>query len=216
MSRIKAGILDSTTSRIHGYAIGNSVDSGGMYFAIDFHNNATSRASVEYRLHNLDALPEGYSAKILNPTAHKYELCNDSVLSEIDLSPGGSHGDRRYVVIGTEEYFNTVLRLFSPLTFSFIKAYPNPFNGIVRLHYTLPPDIGEVRMALYNVLGKKLWNKVQRKDIGPGEHTVIFNSRNDMGLRSGLPAGVYILRLTAKDISGKLIYSGDMKITCLK
>lgn len=216
MSRMKIGILDTLRQSIHGYAISNNLDKGGTFFKIEFRNQSSADANIEYRLDNLSILPDGYSAQILNPNTRAYEPCNDSLLSEVRVSSGSNNTVKRLVVVGTNEYLNDVLRWISPLTFKFLKAYPNPFNGIIRLNYTLPPDIGEVQLSLYNVLGRRLWKSMLRKGISAGEHTVTFNSRTDLGANGVLPTGVYILRLSAKDKAGKIIFGGERKITCIK
>lgn len=216
MGSIRTGIMDSVNNSIHGYAINTNVEKGGTHFKIAFRNGSEVDANIEYRLQNLDMLPEGYMAKVLNPESRKYEACDDSVVSELKVSAGSGNMASRLVVIGTGEYLNDVLHWISPATFAFLKAYPNPFTGTIRLHYTLPPDISEVQITLYNVLGRRLWRAVQRKGISAGEHTFTFNSRKDLGTKGVLPTGVYILRLSAKNKAGKLIYGGDKRITCIK
>jgi hypothetical protein len=217
MSRISIGILDSLNNSIHGYAISNSAEKGGMFFKVAFHNTSEAGTRIEYRLDNLDALPEGYLARVLNPSTRLYESADDNPVSELDLSPGTGSVTERLVVVGTSEYLNDVLRWISPATFAFLKAYPNPFNGTIKLHYTLPPDISELHITLYNVLGRTLWKTVRRKGIHAGAHIFTFNSRTDLDNANGiLPAGVYILRLSARNKSGKLIFGGEKRITCIK
>jgi hypothetical protein len=188
-----------------------------MFFKVAFHNTSEAGTRIEYRLDNLDVLPEGYLARVLNPSTRLYESCNDSLVSELNLSSGTGSVTERLVVVGTSEYLDNVLRWISPATFAFLKAYPNPFNGAIKLHYTLPPNISELHITLYNVLGRTIWKTAKRKGITAGEHILTFNSRTDLNNGSGnLPNGVYILRLSAKNRSGKLIFGGEKRITCIK
>jgi hypothetical protein len=216
MSRISIGILDSVNNSIHGYAISNSAEKGGMCFKVAFHNTSEAGTCIEYRLDNLDALPEGYLARVLNPSTRLYESCNDSLVSELALSPGTGSVTERLVVVGTSEYLDNVLRWISPAAFAFLKAYPNPFNGAIKLHYTLPPDISELHITLYNVLGRTIWKTVRRKGVTAGEHIFTFNSRTDLNNSGILPNGVYILRLSAKNRSGEIVFGGEKRITCIK
>ena len=95
-----------------------------------------------------------------------------------------------------------------------LKAYPNPFNSMVKIHYRIPVGIKEVRFNLYNVQGRLLWNGRDHKNVTAGEHIFYFDS-NRTG-KGKLPNGVYILRLSAKNSSGKTIYGGEKRITCIK
>lgn len=216
MDRIKSGILNSLNNSIHGYAINGNTEKGGMYFTIGFRNKSDNTANIEYCFDKLDPLPEGYVARVLNPNTRAYETCDDTLVSELDIPPGSDNIEKRLVVIGTSDYLNDILSWISPAAFAFLKAYPNPFSGTIRMHYTLPPDILEVQITLYNVLGRRLWRSVQRTGISSGEHVFTFNSRNALGNNGILPTGVYILRLSAKNKAGKLIFGGDKRITCIK
>jgi hypothetical protein len=215
--KVRIGILDSVNNSLHGYAISNSAENGGMYFKVAFHNTSEAATRIEYRLDNLEALPEGYHAKVLNPSTRLYESTDDNPVTEIDLLPGTGSVTERLVVVGTEGYLDDVLQWITPATFAFLKAYPNPFNGTIKLHYTLPPDISELNITLYDVLGRTIWKTIKRKGIHAGTHIFTFNGSAQLDNGNGiLPAGVYILRLSAKNKSGKLIFGGEKRITCIR
>ena len=68
-----------------------------------------------------------------------------------------------------------------------LKAYPNPFRKQTQITYALPSSM-EVKVELYDVLGKKLKNLEVGKQ-SKGEHNIIFegDDRSD---------GVYFVKLT--------------------
>ncbi len=117
------------------------------------------------------------------------------------------------LVIGTEEYLDHVLGIHMPM--KLIKAYPNPFKGRISIQYRIPVGIKEVNFTLYNLYGQKLWQGIERQNVKPGEHIFSFDGSTHFK-NDGLPAGVYIIRMKAKNFEGKTIYGGKRKVTCLK
>ena len=75
-----------------------------------------------------------------------------------------------------------------PTSFSLSPVYPNPFNAIAKLTYTLPQR-GGVRLELFDAAGRSVrtllyWNQEA------GTYTVTLNGES-------LPSGTYFARLTA-------------------
>lgn len=78
-----------------------------------------------------------------------------------------------------------------PAGYSVTNNYPNPFNPRTRIGFTLPSG-GDVNIVIYNVLGQKVRDEIQK----------IFSAGNnyiDLEL-SGLPNGLYIARITLNNI----------------
>ena len=74
----------------------------------------------------------------------------------------------------------------------------------------------EIRFTLFNLQGKMLWKYVNRGNLHAGEHLFHFDGKRMGANGKALPAGVYILRLTAKDLSGKAVYGGNKRVICIK
>jgi len=66
--------------------------------------------------------------------------------------------------------------------------YPNPFNAATIIRFTTP-EPERVELKVFDLLGNEVAVLLD-KEVGAGEHTVAFNSRN-------LPAGVYFYRMEA-------------------
>lgn len=64
--------------------------------------------------------------------------------------------------------------------------YPNPFNPVTRIDFALN-DTKDVRLEVYNILGRKVATLVDERRDG-GFHSVLFDG-------SGLASGVYIYRI---------------------
>jgi hypothetical protein len=66
--------------------------------------------------------------------------------------------------------------------------YPNPFNPITTLDYSLP-EPGEISISVYNILGQKV-ARLFEGEKPAGRYTVTWNA-------SDYPSGVYFARLEA-------------------
>lgn len=77
----------------------------------------------------------------------------------------------------------------TPLTFALHQNYPNPFNPTTTISYQLSA-ISDVRLTIYDVLGRKVETLVNSRQA-PGGHSVVFNGR-------GLASGVYFCLLQSE------------------
>ncbi|OGC76870.1 MAG: hypothetical protein A2Z27_05995 [candidate division Zixibacteria bacterium RBG_16_50_21] len=69
--------------------------------------------------------------------------------------------------------------------------YPNPFNATTSIRYSVP-QTGKVELAVFNILGQKVRTLVD-EELSAGEHTVIWDGRNQSG--QYVATGVYFYRL---------------------
>ena len=65
-------------------------------------------------------------------------------------------------------------------------AYPNPFNAVTRLAYSLP-RAANIRLTVFDVTGREVRTLVERMQEG-GRHEVFFDG-------AGLPSGLYLVRM---------------------
>jgi len=74
-----------------------------------------------------------------------------------------------------------------------IENHPNPFNPSTEIKYQLP-QLDEVRIVIYNVLGQEVRTLVDGKQEA-GRYTVRWNGDNEQGYK--VPSGMYFLRMKA-------------------
>jgi hypothetical protein len=73
-----------------------------------------------------------------------------------------------------------------PTEFSISGAYPNPFNSMTRIEFGLPSTMN-VQIRLYNASGR-LAKEISDGILQAGQHQIMIDG-------SGLPSGVYLVRL---------------------
>jgi hypothetical protein len=82
-----------------------------------------------------------------------------------------------------------------PKELSVSQNYPNPFNATTTIRYSVP-QTAKVELAVFNILGQKVRTLVD-EELSAGEHTVIWDGRNQNG--QTVATGVYFYRLRVGD-----------------
>ncbi|MCP4291203.1 MAG: T9SS type A sorting domain-containing protein, partial [bacterium] len=94
----------------------------------------------------------------------------------------------------------------TPRVFNLNAAYPNPFNPMTKISFSLP-ESQEVRLSVYGVDGK-LVRTLVNEARSAGLHEVIWNGQNDAGQVQA--SGLYFYRIEAGP------YSQVRKMTLMK
>lgn len=88
---------------------------------------------------------------------------------------------------GKFEYSKVIeIELGSPAKFELSQNYPNPFNPVTTIRFTIPQS-GNVRLAVYNVLGEQV-AELANGFMEAGIHTVNFNALE-------LNSGIYVYKI---------------------
>jgi len=118
-------------------------------------------------------------------------------IERYDLGPGNAR--LRLATVGWDTYLAAQDRGFvsHPSSFS-LSAYPNPFNGTLKIAYTLP-RAGNVEVSVFNVLGQKVETLVAGR-MESGTHAITWNPE--------CAGGVYFvtLKTEAGSHTAKVLY----------
>ncbi|MCI0530679.1 MAG: T9SS type A sorting domain-containing protein [candidate division Zixibacteria bacterium] len=79
-----------------------------------------------------------------------------------------------------------------PESFQLLRSYPNPFNSSTTIEFYMP-ESGEVSMHVYNVLGQKVRDLINQKEVAAGRHTISWDGNDDRG--ASLASGIYVCQL---------------------
>lgn len=94
-----------------------------------------------------------------------------------------------------------------PISARLEQNYPNPFNPSTTLSFELP-TAGNVVITIYNSTGQRVRTLVSG-NYAPGAHQVVWDARNDNGIRAA--SGVYVYRIS---IGGRFV--GQRKLLLIK
>ncbi len=87
------------------------------------------------------------------------------------------------------------------------KAFPNPFNLSTRIRFGLP-ERTRTKIEVFNVLGNRITVLIDDEQV-PGYHELSWQA-------SGLPSGVYFLRLTAQSAESDKKFVGLWRVALVK
>jgi len=79
-----------------------------------------------------------------------------------------------------------------PQKFALEQNYPNPFNPVTTINYNLNTT-NEVKLIVYNMLGRKIKTLVNSSKMIAGNHTVTWDGIDDLGQK--VSNGIYFYRL---------------------
>ncbi len=82
-----------------------------------------------------------------------------------------------------------------PDSFELFDNYPNPFNPITNIRFSVPKT-GEISLAVFNLLGQKV-KTLHEGEIDAGNHTIQWSGDNDNNQQ--VASGVYFYKLITKD-----------------
>ncbi|MFH1196058.1 MAG: T9SS type A sorting domain-containing protein, partial [bacterium] len=85
--------------------------------------------------------------------------------------------------------------------------YPNPFNPITKIKYTLPNE-SEVKISIYNTLGEKVTELINKTQPA-GFYEMEWNASN-------FSSGVYIYQLEAKSQNTAELFHDVKKMILLR
>jgi acyl-CoA hydrolase len=78
------------------------------------------------------------------------------------------------------------------IDYALTALYPNPFNAVVSMGYTVP-TAGMVSIAIFDINGKKVAEPVNSW-VGVGSHTAVWSG-------IGHPSGIYLVRMSAGEFT---------------
>ena len=147
--------------------------------------NSTNLGVVKFLLYPEDSfeIPAG-EHDILQLSFTGLGRSNGGVLGLIYLDPimADPHGNK----------INIVSSLEIPLEFALYHAYPNPFNPVTNLNYSIP-EKGNVSLIVYDMVGREV-NQLVNTYMEAGYHSIQWDA-------TSFASGVYMVKLVAGDFT---------------
>ena len=167
----------SETSGLTLLEISYSVLEGGENILENFPNfNFTIGTGV------MDENPHFCDPNIFNYALNENSICqtasdNGEVIGAFDLTCSGTVSIQKDIL---------------PLKFGLTQNFPNPFNPVTKIHYTLKND-GFYTLNIFNINGQ-LINTLKSENGQKGiEYTAIWDAKHFLGYK--VPSGLYLYQL---------------------
>jgi hypothetical protein len=93
-----------------------------------------------------------------------------------------------------------------PVNYDLKQNYPNPFNPITTIEFSIPEEVSNVQLIIYNALGEKIAQLVN-SILLPGNHKFKWDGKN-------AASGLYIYQLNVEPPKGG--YTSSKKMILLK
>ena len=138
------------------------------------------------------------------------------IVINIDGAPISSNLELNYQLFTVEGMIgNGMMQLRNPDEFNLYQNYPNPFNNQTTIMYDIPSlmvNTVDVEILIYNTVGT-LVRTLDEGDKGAGQHTTLWDGRNDDGEK--VSSGVYFYQLRAK-VDGQSDYNKTKKMVIVR
>jgi hypothetical protein len=141
---------------------------------------------------------------------------DNKIVINIDGAPISSDIELNYQLFSKDGMVgNGMMQLRNPDEFNLYQNYPNPFNNQTTIMYDIPSlmvNMVDVEIHIYNTIGK-LVRTIDEGDKGAGQHTTIWDGKNDDG--ETLSSGVYFYQLRAK-VDGQSDFNKTKKMVIVR
>ena len=85
-----------------------------------------------------------------------------------------------------------------PNNFGLTQNYPNPFNPSTTINFTVPTNLSDVKINVFDINGK-LINTLVDASFTSGTYSVVWNGDDANGNK--VSAGIYMYNLTSNETS---------------
>lgn len=89
---------------------------------------------------------------------------------------------------GTKDY-----RVITPDQYKLADAFPNPFNPITNINFSLPIQ-KEISLIIYNLRGQEVVRLIDSQNMNPGDHAAAWNGLDSQGRQVASGTYIYSLR----------------------
>jgi hypothetical protein len=99
-----------------------------------------------------------------------------------------------------------------PTAYSLLGNYPNPFNPVTTISYTLPYQ-SDVELVIYDIMGREVKSfNISSQDAG--YKNIIWDGTNNNG--ENVSSGIYLYRLMLKSLENNEEFIKTAKLMMLK
>jgi hypothetical protein len=210
-SKVSVGVLDDASNRVFGNQITHELHNGGFSFKLAFENDQDAKELVKYSVEPVVALGKDVRAVVIDATSGSTAVASGQLSISLEKNSRGY----RWLAIGTQEYIRNFSLKILGNGFGIVRVGPNPFRNSLRIVYTVPKTgVDRIRFECFDQRGRVVWSSVSSA-LNAGENQIVWDPKDGRGRGRGLAAGIYILRLTGFNGTGKTGNVRQTRVTYL-
>ncbi len=137
-------------------------------------------------------VPDGWLSYQAENTILLFSMDGSKLITNVLFEYTGELVMESCIAVGWSGEETLVTLITSPEGYSLQDAYPNPFNPITSIDYSIP-ETSHVEIAIYNMLGMKVARLVDEEKLS-GTYHVVWNA-------SDQPSGLYFVKMVAGSFS---------------
>lgn len=201
---VRMAVRDQITGKKYGHAIYDAAQIG-LHEEIIFSNVSDTAQTITYHLESIGTLPPEFTAQLYSP-----ELGLSQTTGTIKVAAQSSAS--QWLFVGDAQSRNSLVKKLVASQYDLHVA--TPMHATVAISYSVPAGASErVTFSLFDVRGRKIWEKRIDSYLSAGNHLVTWNGSDSR--HASVSAGTYVLRMNVINQRGKMIRRFCRRITYL-
>ncbi|HEX2957637.1 MAG TPA: T9SS type A sorting domain-containing protein, partial [Chitinispirillaceae bacterium] len=202
LSKVK--LYERESNQTYGHFIQGTTNDG-IAKEVMFENQSDSTVTFCYSLEKVGNFPDIFDASFYNQVTQSWQPSGT-------VTVGAHSAEYRWLVSGTDNFRTTFINTAASFKFRLFPVYPNPARSFAVLRYSIPLSAKErIEFAIYDALGRTVWQKRIVQSLNAGEHNLIWNGTNIAGQK--VTSGMYFVVLSVIDPKGTVKYRFDSRLT---
>ena len=194
--KVRISIYDRETGKKQAHYFSEDATTG-VIKEILFSNQSDSAVTIHFNVATAGSLPDRFSADMYDNTVNKF-LTSGTVTVEAHTTAS------RWLTSGDRKLREDFLSGFGNFQYRLHRIYPNPARALLHISYSVPFGAMEhLNISIYDLRGRKIWDKMIEKLLTPGNHVTTWNGRNRHG--TAVSAGMYTILFSVSDQKGKAV-----------
>ena len=201
---LRTFIIDRTTGELQGHSISEDA-AGGLVREVRIANTSDSTEHISFHFETAGVFPATFTALLFDGATGRF-----SENGSFDVNARSTVS--RWLAIGDNEFIDRFRASAATFSYGLARIYPNPSRSVVNFRFSVGFGAQEqVRMTIFDLHGRKVWEKRLTTLLEAGEHVITWNGydRN----RCAVGAGRYPVRLNFINNSGKIVRQFDRVLT---
>jgi len=205
--KVRLFVQNPENNSLWGHVINHELTDGGNVVPLVIENSSQSTQKLNLEIENGKSVPENMKIVFVNPENRKIQY-----LTEMEIGIEAGARKNGWLLAGDSIFIANWYKQIITTEFSLEKLFPNPCRGRLMVRFTIPyTDIREIKMMIFDQLGRRVWSKDINRRLHPGLNVVHY----EIPASESFAAGTYIFNIKAIDHKGRVVGSKRSRLMYL-